>query len=994
MQRFLLGTITGLLFCATLTAHAASLVFDFETGNLDSEGWIVAEGENARPIGVRDNEFHTGVAYAKHGKAYLTTLEQPNSDAPTDDVRCVIESPVFTITGSPITLRVGGGKRENTYVGLCLVDERGEIGEPVLTARGRDSQGLDEVVWDTSPFLTKAAVIRVVDLETGSWAHIRVDDIRIDGQVDATTTELRRVITGRMYERLAALWDESRARRDAAAKAAREVVARSPILYVHRAQYVPDHHNTETMFQTGEINTGSFRGGSSLKLWNPANNSVVTLVDVPDGIVRDPCISFDAKEIVVSLRKSIDDDYHIYRLAFDPTRPTIVVRADTDVEKIDGLTQITFARGVSDIDPLYLPNGRILFSSTREPKFCMCNRHIMANLYTIESDGANLLQIGRSTLFEGHAQLLSDGRVIYDRWEYVDRNFGDAQGVWVTNPDGTNHAIYWGNNTASPGGVLDAIPLPSDDATFLATFSSCHDRPWGAIALVKRDLGLDGKQAVVQTWPAEARDLVDVGGYDTFTKLARKFEDPFPLDDEWILASGMTGNGEEMGIYLLGRDGSMTLVHSDAPGCFDPQPIRVTTPPPVIADRVDFTDPNGYFYVSNVYEGFEMSRVPKGSVKWLRIVESPEKRFWTQPAWDGGTGQQAPGMAWNDFNNKRIIGTVPVEEDGSVYFSVPADTYVYFQLLDERGMMLQTMRSGTIARPGETNGCYGCHEDRLATFAPLPYTPAAMTKPPQTPQDWYGPRRLFSYLDEVQPVFEKYCLACHDKVPAGGTKPQLSGDLNLLFNTSYVQLQQKKLVNATGAGPHTKLPPLSWGSQKSRIVDVIANGHPRPEIDERRRAMGVFLDPEKDRESWDRIVTWIDINAPYYPTYASAYPNNRFGRAPLDEAKLKRLQELCGVDLTWTVSFTRPERSLALAKWSTPQERESSEYREALAIIEEGAANLARQGRGDHHDFKLVVPSEIEQQKKYERLAEVERRMRDAVTSGKKLYERDTQTKP
>ena len=119
-----------------------------------------------------------------------------------------------------------------------------------------------------------------------------------------------------------------------------------------------------------------------------------------------------------------------------------------------------------------------MFTSTREPKFCMCNRHIMGNMFSMDADGANIQQIGHSTLHEGHASLLPDGRVIYDRWEYIDRNFGDAQGVWSVNPDGTNHAVYWGNNTNSPGAVLDNRIIPGTER-FICTFSSCHDRPWG-----------------------------------------------------------------------------------------------------------------------------------------------------------------------------------------------------------------------------------------------------------------------------------------------------------------------------------------------------------------------------------------------------------------------------------------------------------------------------------------------------------------------------------
>ena len=168
----------------------------------------------------------------------------------------------------------------------------------------------------------------------------------------------------------------------------------------------------------------------------------------------------------------------------------------------------------------------------------------------MNGDGTNVEQIGKSTLFEGHSALLSDGRIIYDRWEYVDRNFGDAQGVWVANPDGSKHEIYWGNNTASPGGVIDARPTPDDDSVFVCTLGSCHDRPWGAIALIDRRLGVDGKTPVIQTWPPEAKDWVsddpapdpflEAYRYDTFRNTPIKFEDPFPLEDGDVLAAGQT----------------------------------------------------------------------------------------------------------------------------------------------------------------------------------------------------------------------------------------------------------------------------------------------------------------------------------------------------------------------------------------------------------------------------------------------------------------------
>ena len=256
---------------------------------------------------------------------------------------------------------------------------------------------------------------------------------------------------------------------------ARKMLAGKQILYVERHQYASDHHNTATIFQYGEINQNSFSQGGAIKIYDVDSGKTRTLINTDTGNLRDPEISFDGKRVIFSMRMNKEDDYHIYEIGIDGSN----------------LKQLTSAKGVSDIDPLYLPDGGIVFTSTRQPKYCMCNRHIMGNLFRMESDGANITQIGVSTLFEGHSTMLNDGRILYDRWEYVDRNFGDAQGLWTVNPDGTKHSIYYGNNTASPGAVIDGRQIPGTDLV-LCSFSSCHDRPWGSLAIIDRKKGVDG----------------------------------------------------------------------------------------------------------------------------------------------------------------------------------------------------------------------------------------------------------------------------------------------------------------------------------------------------------------------------------------------------------------------------------------------------------------------------------------------------------------------
>ncbi|MBW8039582.1 MAG: hypothetical protein FVQ85_06240 [Planctomycetes bacterium] len=750
---------------------------------------------------------------------------------------------------------------------------------------------------------------------------------------------------------------------------ANPMVSGQPILFVMRRQYKSDHHNTATMFKTGEINTNSFVGGGAMKTVDFARGGkVTTLIESSEGLFRDPEVHFDGKKIIFSMRKNIRDDYHIYEINADGT----------------GLKQLTSAAGIADFDPVYMPDDTIIFSSTREPKYCMCNRHIMGNLFRMDADGANIHQIGRSTLHEGHAALLPDGRIMYDRWEYVDRNFGDAQGLWAVNPDGTNHCVYWGNNTWSPGSVIDARAIPGTQKV-LSVFSSCHDRPWGALAIIDRRLGVDGRESVVRTWPAGAINLVKekgpspgVYGFDNFTKVNPKYEDPYPLDDKYFLCSRMVGRGELMGIYLIDVFGNEILLHEEEPGCYDPMPMGPRVRPPIIPSRRNFKDKPGYLYVIDVYQGTGMEDVKKGTVKYLRVVESPEKRFWTHAAW-GGQGVHCPAMNWHGFENKRILGIAPVAEDGSAYFEVPSDKFIYFQLLDENKMMVQSMRSGTIVQSGEQTGCVGCHEGRRMALPQSPVKmPIALRRPPSKLQGWKGEPRLYSYMTEVQPVLDKHCADCHNYGKEAGVKLNLARDRTNTFNTSYNELWRKKYIKAIGAGPSEIQKPYSWGSHASKLVKVIREGHEGVKLSE---------------TEFETIVTWIDLNAPYYQRYDCAYPENMTGRSPLNNKQLKRLSELTNLPFTKIaaynsnlgpqLSFDRPGLSPCLQKFKEPTD---PEYLEALAIIEAGSLMLKNRPRADMPGFQ-ACPIDQQRQQQYTARQQIELNNRRSIHEGLKLYD-------
>jgi hypothetical protein len=240
-------------------------------------------------------------------------------------------------------------------------------------------------------------------------------------------------------------------------------------------------------------------------------------------------------------------------------------------------------------------------------------------------------------------------------------------------------------------------------------------------------------------------------------------------------------------------------------------------------------------------------------------------------------------------------------------------------------MMIQSMRSGTSVQSGEQIGCVGCHDDRRTTLA-TGTLPLALRRPPSRLDGWHGEPREFSFMAEVQPIFDRHCVGCHDYGQEAGEKLNLAADRTLTFNTAYVELWRKRYVKCVGAGPAEVQPAYSWGSHPSRLIQELRD----PQIAEHK---GLKL----SAEDLDRLITWVDLNGVYYGTYATAYPDNFTGRCPLDAAQLARLGALAGLHVPHLrlhsvspgplVSFDRPESSPLLARFTGP---EDPAYQEAL----------------------------------------------------------------
>jgi len=814
----------------------------------------------------------------------------------------------------------------------------------------------------------------------------------------------------------------------AAPLAAKAVLGKTPILYTLRP---PDRNGTHVYMRPQCFQ----KMGAAMKVLDPATGKTRVLVSAPKGIIRRPCVHFDGKRIVFAMCRTARDAFHIYEITIDPAT---LFTATGEVEP----RQLTFAPDVYDVDPIYLPDDKIAFCSTRDIKIVPCAGQLVPQMFRMDADGANIHQITRSTVHENEPSLLPDGRILYNRWDYVDRNFGDGHGFWVTNPDGCNQAIGWGNNTAHPASPWTARAIPGT-GKFICILGTHHGSLGGAMAIVNPQIAVDGRKSIERTWPAEvikrfdnprklvldakrtkkargigkmtsiwpaeARALLPEshhyrlhGWNDDLNSVKPWYNCPFPLSDTQFLYVVSPNRNAGAAIYLGDVDGNEVKIHAEAPGCYDPMPLAPSRRPPVLASPRDYANNEGHFYIQNVYIGTHMQRVKPGSVKAVRVVQAHSKRGKSGHTWRA-LGHQEGAIGWSGFIAKTVLGTAPVEKDGSASFLVPSDRFVYFQLLDADGMMIHSMRTGTSIHSGERRGCVGCHESRTATTLPAksPKLTEALRRKPSTLTPWYGGPRRFGYLAEVQPVLDRHCLRCHDFGKKGAGKIVLAGDKNFGFNVSYCELQSKGLTGAIGAGPAGHLPALTWGSHTSPLIRMLRKGHPSSPKGSDVTSPSSSGDADVtsrvklSTEEMDRLITWIDLNAPYYPTGYSARPGPAPGRNPLSSGQTRRLLALAGLDGNQLlkadhyagpqVCFDRPELSPCLKRITDPAKRA-----EALKIIQAGKASLAALPRADMPGFATLHAADQKRKEHYEKYRRIEQAVRKAIREGRKIYDSKT----
>ena len=559
--------------------------------------------------------------------------------------------------------------------------------------------------------------------------------------------------------------------------------------------------------------------------------------------VGDVDLNFDADKLLFSSIGS-HNHWQVFELHMDGT----------------GLRQVTPSDepDIDSYDPVYLPDNRIIFDSTStfEGVPCVGGGDYVANLHLMNPDGTNIRRLCFDQDNDWCPVVMASGRVMYLRWEYTDSAHYFARVLMSMNPDGTGQASVYHNNSYWPNGLWYARPLPGSPTKFVAIISGHHGVPrMGEMVLFDMAKGRQEDTGAMQRIPGYGKPVKGIIKDTLVDDSWPKFLHPYPLSDKYFLVSCKPTPASAWGIYLVDVFDNMLLLKEE-PGyaLFEPMPLRKTERPPVIQDKVKLNETNATLYVHNIYDGAGLRGVPHGTVKSLRIYQY-------EYSYRNQGGHYFVGME-GGWDVRRMIGTVPVEEDGSVMFRIPANTPVTLQPLDEEGKALQQMRSWLVGMPGEYVSCAGCHESQNSTAAPTPGL--AARKPPVDPAPWYGPKRGFSFVREVQPVLDQYCAGCHNGQPG---RPNLSdpkiiptsGGISPLPR-SYVELHPYVRRNGPEGDYHV-LTPLEFHANTSLLLQMLRKGHHNVKL---------------DAEAWDRLITWIDINVPAYGTYheVAAIPQN------------------------------------------------------------------------------------------------------------------------
>ena len=562
-------------------------------------------------------------------------------------------------------------------------------------------------------------------------------------------------------------------------------------------------------------------GGKISALYQPEKGAFVGDVE----------LHFDAAKMLFSMPKP-NGRWQIFELGIDGR----------------GLRQVTSDEpaDVNNYDPCYLPDGRIVFCSTRcfQGVPCVGGGDKVGNLFLMDADGKNVRQLTFDQDHDWCPTVLNNGRVLYTRWEYSDSPHYFTRLLFTMNPDGTNQAAYYGSNSYWPNSKFYARPIPGHPTKVVAIISGHHGvQRMGELVVFDPALGRGEEKGAVQRIPGFGKKVEAVIRDGLVEGSWPKFLHPYPLGEKHFLVSCKPTPSAAWGIYLVDTFDNFVLL-AEEPGyaLLEPLPLRKTAVPPVIPDRVNLKSDCAEVHISDIYSGEGMLGVPRGTVKTLRI-------FGPHYAYNGMGGHINIGID-GPWDGRRIWGTVPVDSDGSASFKAPANTPLAVQPLDADGKAVAVMRSWFTAMPGELVSCTGCHESQ--NRAPLTMTRHAVLRKPSAIEPWYGPPRGLSFKREVQPVLDRYCIGCHQGGQSSPPDLRVAGESRFRnFTPSYVALHP--FVRRPGPESDYHLQnPMEWHAGTSELVEMLEKGHHNVKL---------------DREAWDRLITWIDLNVPDHGTW-------------------------------------------------------------------------------------------------------------------------------
>jgi len=630
-----------------------------------------------------------------------------------------------------------------------------------------------------------------------------------------------------------------------------------------------------------------------------------------EGVYRDLCLHWDARRLLFAWGNGSDDwdgtpSYHVFEVGPDGS----------------GLRQLT--RGPkNDCEPFYLPNGQIGFTSDRSQHFVMCggDRHA-PNLFVTDAAGDEVRRLSFNVFNDYNPAVLPDGRIIYGRWEYNERSVTSLHDPFTMHPDGRMVSPYYGNATIRPNVVMFPRPVP-DSSLVMALFTAHHGQTHGAVGLIDARRGSDGPAPLTVLTPR-----VPITGEKAEDSRHGWFSDPLPLDERtWLCSYTPTvlpWLESSWALYVADRHGNLGLVYRDPEiSCAEPTPLIARPLPHVLPPAPQDTgtrDAEAELVLADVYQG--LAEVPRGTARYLRILEDVPR----ESVHRGGVVCTSGTLI---FTVKRVLGTVPIEADGSAYFAVPANRNVYFEVLDADRLEIQRMRSVLCLKPGEQRSCIGCHEPR--NLAPPPTVghgardgsapptaglppPApprgllALRRPPSRPQPPPWGTQIVSYLRDIQPLLDARCVRCHayDRFANGVI---LTGDLTDQFCISYEELLPYLRVAISNRWDHpddvVTRPPYTYGSKVSELTKLLQAGHHGVELSD---------------EDWERLATWIDANGVYYDTYESQFFDHRHVFAGTTRQQLGAVfQRRCagchgsddGQQDTWWLSLNRQDVRLS-----------------------------------------------------------------------------------